>query len=434
MSQPERTIYPGESPSESSSSALNMLRAPRVNQLDSEDLDSALVSMLSDNLTKSLDNLKASFANGFKPELELVIKLIFFKCGIWSNIRASPGSKLQNLKLISSKTNSPTKRILLLYLILHPPIFPNYIITRLREYSLSNQWSDLPNHDYRKTLWKLLNKLDNISRIWELLGWLGFLWDGKYPSLLMRMLRLRLVPSQPHLTKLVSYEFMNRQLVWGAFTEFLMFSVPLIPPLPISLNPRKYFNQFKSIISPPSIIDYTSIPLSSSLPTKDETVYEHKGIYSKLSKEICPICYSRNSNLPVPLSSTGQGQDLTLPPIQGAQNTNFGHRINNKTEEEEENKVFIPTQTDCLGNCKWCYYCIGEELFKHHERIKSLPKKKHKSKLKNDNNGKSKGGTGDQKDSVQEEDEQEDKWECLRCGDQVSRAWRVGADEEATPI
>lgn len=41
---------------------------------------------------------------------------------------------------------------------------------------------------------------------------------ARYPSLLMRMLGLRLVPSSPHLAKMVSYEFMNRQLVWGAFT------------------------------------------------------------------------------------------------------------------------------------------------------------------------------------------------------------------------
>lgn len=42
--------------------------------------------------------------------------------------------------------------------------------------------------------------------------------NNRYPSLLMRALRLRLVPSSPHLAKLVSYEYMNRQLVWNAFT------------------------------------------------------------------------------------------------------------------------------------------------------------------------------------------------------------------------
>lgn len=37
-----------------------------------------------------------------------------------------------------------------------------------------------------------------------------------YPSLLTRTLGLRLLPSQPILSRMVSYEFMNRQLVWGS--------------------------------------------------------------------------------------------------------------------------------------------------------------------------------------------------------------------------
>jgi hypothetical protein len=50
------------------------------------------------------------------------------------------------------------------------------------------------------------------------MGWTEEGADGRYPSLLMRALGLRLVPSSPHLAKLVSYEYMNRQLVWNAFT------------------------------------------------------------------------------------------------------------------------------------------------------------------------------------------------------------------------
>lgn len=47
--------------------------------------------------------------------------------------------------------------------------------------------------------------------------------DKRYPLLLMRALGLRLIPSSPHLAKLVSYEYMNRQLVWNAFTVSPLF-------------------------------------------------------------------------------------------------------------------------------------------------------------------------------------------------------------------
>ncbi|WRT66339.1 uncharacterized protein IL334_003294 [Kwoniella shivajii] len=423
MTTPDRVVYPGESPSESSS------RAPRVNQLDSEELDSALVGMISDKLSRSLDNFKSSFSNGFKPELELLIKLIIFRYGIWNyKINASPGSKLQNLKLISSRssrTNHPTKRILLLYLLLHPPIFPNYVLTRIREHALSNRWPDLPNHDFRQKVWKVIGKLENTSRIWELLGWIGFLFDGKYPSLLMRILKLRLVPSQPHLTRLVSYEFMNRQLVWGAFTEFLMFSIPLLPPLPPSLNPTTHITHFKSLLSPPPRIDYANISSTTNANSLGLEPEKHTGLYANLPKSICPICYKKNSSAPVPLSSTGQGSNLTLPPIQGANLDDFGHEHNKEDREgEEENRIFIPAQTDCKGECKWCYYCIGEELYKHQEAKTSDTRRKKDKKKPITINGKG----IEKKDEKEDQEDEIEKMECLRCGDGITRAWRVGSE------
>lgn len=46
-------VYEGESPAESS-------RAPKVNQLDADELDDALVSMLGEKVLRSIDNFKVS--------------------------------------------------------------------------------------------------------------------------------------------------------------------------------------------------------------------------------------------------------------------------------------------------------------------------------------------------------------------------------------
>ncbi|WWC70228.1 uncharacterized protein I206_104178 [Kwoniella pini CBS 10737] len=424
MASPQRIIYPGESPSESSSSISMIipLNAPKVNQIDSDDLDSALVEMMSDNLTKSLDNFKLTFSNGFRPEIELLIQLIIFKFGIWSSINASPGLKMQNMKLISSKTINPTKKILILYLLLHPPIFPRYFLNRIREYALSKQWSDLPNYDLRKKAWRLIGRLENLSRIWELIGWLGFLYDGKYPSLLMRILQLKLVPAKPHLARMVGYEFMNRQLVWGTFTEFLMFAIPLLPPFPPYLSPSAHLNRMRSLLSPPQKIDYSTIksqPMANGIHSQ-----RHKGIYADLPLSTCPICHSRNITAPVPLSSSAQGSGLNLPPIEGA--GGFGHEL-----DSDENKIFVPAQTDCKGGCRWCYYCIGEELFKHNERVKAYKTSTKKLESKKDAASVQQKDLREKNKIIQEDNqnEEEEKWECLRCGDGVSRAWRVGTED-----
>ncbi|WWD17329.1 hypothetical protein CI109_101769 [Kwoniella shandongensis] len=421
MGDPTQTTYPGETPAESSSGARSRARAhaPRVNQLDADELDSALVSMLSEKVGRSLDNFKSTFSMDMKPEVELVIKLLIFKYGIWDPlILSSPGARLQNLKLTSSRSSLPSRNILLLYLLLHPPIFPTYLMERIRKHAFSQQWPDLPNHDWRKKAWRVMGRVEAASRVWEAVGWGWFLWDGRYPSLLMRIMRLRLVPSQKHLTRLVSYEFMNRQLVWGAFTEFLMFSVPLLPPLPAFLTPSALVAPIKSLLSPPTSIDYTTIPLLPPSPSSSDQLKSgdkvHTGPLAGLPKATCPICHLRITSTPVPLdSSTSQGTALTLPPLSGLGEESFGH---GEGDVKEESRIFVPAQTDCEGGCKWCYYCIGEELYKH-RGIETSKRNGREGKKGNSKNEKDEIGSG------------EDRWECLRCGGGVSRAWRVGAEE-----
>ncbi|WVO22225.1 uncharacterized protein IAS62_003555 [Cryptococcus decagattii] len=411
-------VYEGEPPAESS-------RAPKVNQLDADELDDALVSMLGEKVLKSIDNFKSRVSWDFKPEIELVIKLVIFRLGIWDSLsRSSPGAKLQNLKLIHHpQVGIKTIRsALFLYLLLHPPIFPSYIIKRVRQHALSKQWPDLPNHDWRKKAWKALGRIELASKIWEAFGWAGFLWDGKYPSLLMRLLGLRLVPSQPHLAKLVSYEFMNRQLVWNAFTEFLMFAIPLLPTVPqsLSLSPSRFFKPITSFLSQPTDIDYSSLPSIAldrrGLNYGDDQPRRHGGPFARLSKTTCPICYIRHSAAPVTLSSTSQGSSLTLPPIPGSSEAAFGHEVP-EIDSEEECRIFMPARTDCDGGCLWCYYCIGEELYRH-----------RKSNLRTANKRSKPTRNGQQE---LDKTEEEVKWNCLRCGGGVSKAWRADSQEEA---
>ena len=74
----------------------------------------------------------------------------------------------------------------MLFLLLHPPIFPSYILTRLREYGLSNQWPDAVPGSWQRAVWNGITRLENFARLWELGGWIALLWDGRYvPCLLL---------------------------------------------------------------------------------------------------------------------------------------------------------------------------------------------------------------------------------------------------------
>ena len=59
-------------------------------------------------------------------------------------------------------------------------------------------------------------------------SFLVFLINGRYRTLLDRILRMRLTPPSNQVSRQVSFEYLNRQLVWHAFTEFLLFVLPLV--------------------------------------------------------------------------------------------------------------------------------------------------------------------------------------------------------------
>lgn len=168
-----------------------------------------------------------------------------------------------------------------------------------------------------------------------------------------------------------------------------MFAFPRLPRLPSFFQPSALLAPIRSILSRTRTIDYSAI---APLPTleSEKTTAAHSGKLADLPLDTCPICHLRSTSTPVPLTSS---LDISLPPV-GPGGTK---------ESNEENRIFVPAQTDCWGGCRWCYYCIKGELV-------SL---RHGSPV------------DDKADSG--------KWDCLRCGGRVTRAWRVGPDCVSQP-
>lgn len=91
---------------------------------------------------------------------------------------------------------------------------------------------------------------------------LVFLLTGKYRSLIERALGARLVYGTPNMNRSVSFEYMNRQLVWNEFSEMLLLTLPL-------LNSPSFMNLFRSLSkdkSSGSTQDETSCPICQASP------------------------------------------------------------------------------------------------------------------------------------------------------------------------
>src|SRR5690606_22991575 len=74
----------------------------------------------------------------------------------------------------------------------------------------------------------ILEHLSTLHSFATLVSFLLFLKNGAYRTLLDRFLRMRLVAPNRMVPREVSFEYLNRQLVWHAFTEFLLFILPVV--------------------------------------------------------------------------------------------------------------------------------------------------------------------------------------------------------------
>jgi len=193
---------------------------------------------------------------------------------------------------------------------------------------------------------------------------------------------MRLVPSRGQVKRDVSYEFMNRQMVWHAFTEFLLFLLPLLHARSV----RRRIHKFLSYLNPSNILSLVPSPvtkhlgLASTLKGSTSTS-KKRGKFWSLPVDQCAICAenaSFNLNISEPANIF-----TTLAPL-------------TTTAEESELEppaypIYIPYVASC-GDI-YCYGCIAERLMRAADDL-----------------------------------DKESGWECLRCREEVTSAERYGVD------
>ncbi|KAG9303734.1 hypothetical protein G9A89_018631 [Geosiphon pyriformis] len=289
------------------------LRIMRVSQLDADLLDLELFGMLKEQLWTAFALFSPTFKETFEPELVALLQFALYRLSIYDS-DATYGAQLQNLKYRNEKahgggfqstaTNAPlTKFQRMLYGALN--VGGQYVWMRINRLMTAQGWGELRESEPRKIFWKFMQKAENIFRALSLANFLLFLYDGKYRTLIDRVLSMRLVYARRMMSRQVNFEFLNRQLVWLAFTEFLLSLMPLI-------NLRKVKNIIKGKILPKS--------------------YTKSNILDFLPEHICAICHENQS------SSTSASSGATTA----------SSKINN------------PYETNC-GH-KYCYYCIKSKL------------------------------------------------------------------------
>jgi peroxin-2 len=193
-----------------------------------------------------------------------------------------------------------------------------------------------PESTRLKLLGRLTEMAGSAHDVLGLASFLVFLVDGRYRTVTDRLLRLRLTPTSHSTSREVSFEYLNRQLVWHAFTEFLLFLLPLVG---ISRWRRILFRTFKKLRTTLYSL------LGAKKPTSDNDDEEKSaGELGFLPERTCAVCY-RDQN-----PTTASEADVL------ASSTSGGGVVGSAATD-----ITNPYETIPCG-CIYCFACIAQRI------------------------------------------------------------------------
>jgi peroxin-2 len=204
--------------------------------VDAELLDEELVGLLQGQVGDALryfggiGGQGSTIKDDWEAEILLALRAILFKLTVWDN-DATYGAALQNLKYTDARQRgpvlvAPSKWQKSVYGLV--TVGGKYLWTKWESWLLDqDNGFETPSPRIQR-LSQLSSTVSTAHAAAAFISFLVFLLDGRYRTLLDRMLRMRLAPPTSQVHREVSFEYLNRQLVWHAFTEFLLFVLPLV--------------------------------------------------------------------------------------------------------------------------------------------------------------------------------------------------------------
>ena len=308
----------------------------RVGQVDAELLDDELLNLLKSQVADALKYYDATLQTDWSEEILLALRAVLFKLSIWDH-NASYGARLQNLVYSDARGTAAGR-------VAEPTAWQKSaygLITVLGRYSwakwqdwLLDQESDYgrPANSRMELLSRLTDRISTVHGIASFVSFCVFLMNGRYRTLTDRLLRLRLVSPSSQVRREVSFEYLNRQLVWHAFTEFLLFLLPLVGISRWRRWLSRAWRKAKAVLR-----------FNSQDPEAEEL--EKNGPLASLPERTCAICYSDTNP-----AATTEAEIL------GANAAAGGGVIGSAQTD-----IVNPYETVPCG-CVYCFVCLATKI------------------------------------------------------------------------
>ncbi|CAN1286106.1 Peroxisome biogenesis protein 2 [Linum perenne] len=221
----------------------------RVNQFDAGRLDVEMSAMLKEQLVKVFSLMKPGMLFQYEPELDAFLEFLIWRFSIWVD-KPTPGNALMNLRYRDEGAHQLRGKVRtglegpglttgqkLWYCI--ATVGGQYFWSRLQSFSAFRRWGDSQQRPLARRAWVLIQHIEGLYKAASFANLLLFLYTGRFRNLIERILKARLVYGNPNMNRGVSFEYMNRQLVWNEFSEMLLLLLPLLNS-----------SSFKSLLSP----------------------------------------------------------------------------------------------------------------------------------------------------------------------------------------
>lgn len=308
----------------------------RVGQVDAELLDEELVSLLQGQVGEALKYFGGVGGQGstikddWEAEILLALRAVLFKLTVWDH-DATYGAALQNLKYTDARRDvsvlvPPSKWQKSIYGLV--TVGGKYAWTKWENWLLDqDNGFDEPSPTVQK-LSRLSSTISTVHAAAAFGSFLVFLSHGRYRTLLDRILRMRLAPPTSQVSREVSFEYLNRQLVWHAFTEFLLFVLPLVGINRWRRWLSRTWRKTKDIMS----------------TGQDADTGEKKGEYAFLPERTCAICYQDQN------SATSENEILAA--AAGGAGGVVG---------SAQTDITNPYETIPCG-CVYCFVCLATRI------------------------------------------------------------------------
>ncbi|XP_055529800.1 peroxisome biogenesis factor 2 [Wyeomyia smithii] len=184
---------------------------PRVNQLDSIQLDNEIVNVIKEQIHNVLRNLPPGLLSSFQPEINIIVSSVLWNYSIRKSF-ASFGQQMLSITYEQDQLGANKLKA-------------HYALTVALDYLKEMA-------QYRLTGWTILQRIvswsENCLTLLKLLNFFRFLRSGRKPSLVDYILRLDHRSIDGAKRRTIGYSYMTRELIWAGFMELLGFTIPII--------------------------------------------------------------------------------------------------------------------------------------------------------------------------------------------------------------